>query len=45
MARPVLSLKKPKKPEKKLERADRLHVGNSLFGLVGRPIEGKARCR
>lgn len=45
MARPILSLKKPKNPETKPERAGRLHANNSLFGLVGRPTEGKARCR
>lgn len=45
MARPILTLKKPKKPAPNRSKAGDLELRRSLFGLVGKPAEGKARCR
>lgn len=45
MARPILSIKKPQKPAPNRRKAGDLELRRSLFGLVGKPSEGKARCR
>lgn len=45
MARPILTLKKPKKPTANSKKAGDPELRRSLFGLVGKPTEGKARCK